>query len=121
MLLCAEAIPLMRQRDYGPIVAITSRAGQDGGPGASALSAIEASVVATVKSVATSLADTGIRANSVTGPLGFNVPDAETTAMQGPAKPTANEVASMVAWLASSECSFTSGAAYDISGGLGAY
>jgi NAD(P)-dependent dehydrogenase (short-subunit alcohol dehydrogenase family) len=129
--LCSRAvIPGMRARDYGRIVHIASIAGKEGNPNASAYSAAKAGVIALTKSLGKELAQTGIRVNCVT-------PAAVRTEMfeqmteahiqymlskipMGRFGLTA-EIAAMIAWLASEECSFSTGATFDLSGGRAVY
>jgi 3-oxoacyl-[acyl-carrier protein] reductase len=129
--LCSKAvIPHMRTRDYGRIVHIASVAGKEGNPNASAYSAAKAGVIALTKSLGKELANTGIRVNCVT-------PAAVETGMFAQMTEShigymlskipmgrfgrAGEIASMIAWLASEECSFSTGAVFDLSGGRATY
>ncbi|MDO9358974.1 MAG: SDR family NAD(P)-dependent oxidoreductase [Polaromonas sp.] len=127
---CREVVPLMRKRNYGRIVNIASVAGKDGNPNASAYSASKAAVIALTKSLGKELADTGVRVNCVT-------PAAVKTAIFDQMTPehiafmlskipmgrfgTPEEVAAMVGWLCSEECSFSTGAVFDLSGGRSTY
>jgi 3-oxoacyl-[acyl-carrier protein] reductase len=127
---CREVVPLMRHRNYGRIVNIASVAGKDGNPNASAYSASKAAVMALTKSLGKELADTAVRVNCVT-------PAAVKTAMFDQMSPehiafmlskipmgrfgTPQEVAAMVAWLCTEECSFSTGAVFDLSGGRSTY
>ncbi|MEY4883103.1 MAG: hypothetical protein RIS34_957 [Pseudomonadota bacterium] len=127
---CREVVPLMRARNYGRIVNIASVAGKEGNPNASAYSASKAGVIALTKSLGKELADTGIRVNCVT-------PAAVKTAIFDQMKPefiqfmlskipmgrfgTPDEVASMVTWLCTEDCSFSTGAVFDLSGGRSTY
>jgi len=127
---CREVVPHMRQRDYGRIVNIASVAGKDGNPNASAYSASKAAVMALTKSLGKELASSGIRVNCVT-------PAAVKTAIFDQMTPqhiqfmlskipmgrfgTPEEVAAMVAWLCTEECSFSTGAVFDLSGGRSTY
>jgi 2-dehydro-3-deoxy-L-rhamnonate dehydrogenase (NAD+) len=127
---CREVVPLMRQRNYGRIVNIASVAGKEGNPNASAYSASKAAVIALTKSLGKELADTGIRVNCVT-------PAAVKTAMFEQMTPEhiafmlskipmgrfgePEEVAAMVAWLCTEDCSFSTGAVFDLSGGRATY
>ena len=127
---CREVVPLMRQRNYGRIVNIASVAGKEGNPNASAYSASKAAVIALTKSLGKELADSGIRVNCVT-------PAAVKTAMFDQMTPEhiafmlskipmgrfgePEEVAAMVAWLCTEECSFSTGAVFDLSGGRATY
>ena len=127
---CREIVPLMRDAGYGRIVNIASVAGKEGNPNASAYSASKAAVIALTKSLGKELADTGVRVNCVT-------PTAVKTAIFEQMSQehiqfmlskipmgrfgTPEEVAAMVAWLCTEECSFTTGAVFDLSGGRSTY
>ena len=127
---CREVAPHMRARDYGRIVNIASVAGKDGNPNASAYSASKAAVMALTKSLGKELADTGVRVNCVT-------PAAVKTAIFDQMTPqhiafmlskipmgrfgTPEEVAAMVTWLCTEDCSFSTGAVFDLSGGRSTY
>jgi 2-dehydro-3-deoxy-L-rhamnonate dehydrogenase (NAD+) len=129
--LCSKAvIPRMRSRDYGRIVHIASVAGKEGNPNASAYSAAKAGVISLTKSLGKELAGTGIRVNCVT-------PAAVETGMFAQMTEShinymlskipmgrfgrVEEIAGMIAWLASEECSFSTGAVFDLSGGRATY
>jgi NAD(P)-dependent dehydrogenase (short-subunit alcohol dehydrogenase family) len=129
--LCSKAVvPHMRARDYGRIVHIASIAGKEGNPNAGAYSAAKAGVISLTKSLGKELAATGIRANCVT-------PAAVETAMFAQMTQShidymlskiplgrfghVSEIASLIAWLASEECSFSTGAVFDLSGGRATY
>ena len=129
-LVSRAVIPVMLEKDYGRIVNIASVAGKEGNPNASAYSAAKAGVIGLTKSLGKELATTGIAVNCVTPavvrtalldqmtqehidymrskiPMGrFGLPE---------------EVAAMVAWLCSAECSFSTGAVFDLSGGRATY
>ena len=128
---CLRAVtPAMRERDYGRIVAIASVAGKDGNPNASAYSASKAGVIALVKSLGKELATTGIRVNCIT-PAAVETPmfaqmTAEHIAYMKSKIPmgrfgTVEEIAALVGWLCSEECSFSTGAVFDLSGGRSTY
>ena len=127
---CRAVVPLMRQRNYGRIVNIASVAGKDGNPNASAYSASKAAVIALTKSLGKELADTGIRVNCVT-PAAVRTPlfaqmtqthiDYMLSKIPMGRFGETNEIAALVAWLASEECSFSTGAVFDISGGRVTY
>jgi 2-dehydro-3-deoxy-L-rhamnonate dehydrogenase (NAD+) len=127
---CRAVVPHMRSRNYGRIVNIASVAGKDGNPNASAYSASKAAVIALTKSLGKELADTGIRVNCVTPaavrtPLFTQMTQAHIDYMLSKipmgrfGEP--HEIAAMVAWLASEECSFSTGAVFDLSGGRSTY
>ena len=127
---CREVVPHMRKANYGRIVNIASVAGKDGNPNASAYSASKAAVIALTKSLGKELADTGVRVNCVT-------PAAVKTAIFDQMTPehiafmlskipmgrfgTPAEVAAMVGWLCTEDCSFSTGAVFDLSGGRSTY
>jgi len=124
------AVPSMMERDYGRIVNIASIAGKEGNPKMSAYSATKAGVIGLTKSVGKELAGTGVRVNCVapavimTRPLKDVHPEAvkymvSRIPMGRPGE--VKEVVAMVAWLLSAECSFTTGAVFDISGGRATY
>lgn len=129
-LCCRAVIPAMRAAGYGRIVTIASIAGKEGNPNQSAYSAAKAGVIGLTKSLGKELAGTGILANTVVpavidSPLVAQMPDDVRTYVLGkiplgrPGQPA--EVASLVAWLASDECSFSTGAVFDLSGGRATY
>ncbi|KRE52870.1 3-oxoacyl-ACP reductase [Phycicoccus sp. Soil748] len=128
--LCHAVAPGMVERGWGRIVNLASMAGKDGNPRLSAYSASKAAVIAMTKSLGKELATTGVLVNAV-APAVFETPMNATTApevlerlvslipMQRLGR--AEELAALVAWLASDECSFSTGAVYDISGGRATY
>lgn len=129
-LCCREVVPAMRQAGYGRIVNIASVAGKDGNPNASAYSASKAAVIALTKSLGKELADTGVRVNCVTPAavktaifdqmteehIGFMLSKIPMGRFGTP-----EEVAAMVGWLCTEECSFSTGAVFDLSGGRSTY
>jgi 2-dehydro-3-deoxy-L-rhamnonate dehydrogenase (NAD+) len=129
--ICSRAVvPLMIAQNYGRIVNIASIAGKEGNPNAAHYSASKAGVIALTKSLGKELADYDIAVNAVT-------PAAAKTAIFDQLTQahidfmlskiprnrfvTLEEVAALVAWIASSENSFTTGAVFDISGGRATY
>jgi 2-dehydro-3-deoxy-L-rhamnonate dehydrogenase (NAD+) len=129
--LCCRAVaPHMVKRKYGRIVNIASIAGKEGNPNAVAYSASKAGVIALTKSLGKELARTSVLVNCVT-------PAAAKTAIfdqmtqehidymlsKIPMKRFVSvaEIASLVCWLASEDCSFSTGAVFDISGGRATY
>ena len=127
---CREVVPHMREANYGRIVNIASVAGKDGNPNASAYSASKAAVIALTKSLGKELAASGVRVNCVT-------PAAVKTAIFEQMTPEhiafmlskipmgrfgePEEVASLVGWLCTEDCSFSTGAVFDLSGGRSTY
>jgi len=127
---CREVVPVMRQQGWGRMVNIASVAGKDGNPNASAYSASKAAVIGLTKSLGKELADTQIRVNCVT-------PAAVKTAIFDQMSEqhiqfmlskipmgrfgTPEEIANLVAWLCTEECSFSTGAVFDLSGGRATY
>ncbi|MEO5764970.1 MAG: SDR family NAD(P)-dependent oxidoreductase [Casimicrobiaceae bacterium] len=128
---CNRAVvPGMRERNYGRIVNIASVAGKEGNPNASAYSASKAAVIGLTKSLGKELAQTEIRVNCVT-------PAAVRTAIFDQMTQqhidfmlskiplgrfgTVDEIAAMVCWLSSEDCSFSTGAVFDASGGRATY
>ena len=122
--------PSMVERGWGRIVNIASMAGKDGNPNLSAYSASKAAVIGLTKSLGKELAKTGVLVN-VIAPAVIDTPMNATTSPEVLAHITslipmgrvgkASEVAALVAWLSSEECSFSTGAVYDISGGRATY
>ena len=127
---CKAVVPVMRSQDYGRIVNIASVAGKEGNPNASAYSASKAAVIGLTKSLGKELAQTGIRVNCVT-PAAVQTPIFEQMKPEHIAYMlgkipmgrfgTTDEVASMVCWLCTQECSFSTGAVFDLSGGRSTY
>jgi NAD(P)-dependent dehydrogenase (short-subunit alcohol dehydrogenase family) len=129
-LCCKAIVPLMIAQNYGRIVSIASVAGKEGNPNAPAYSASKAGVIALTKSLGKELASYDIAVNCVT-------PAAAKTAMFDQMTQshidymlskiprgrfvTVDEIAALVAFCASSDCSFTTGAVFDISGGRATY
>jgi 2-dehydro-3-deoxy-L-rhamnonate dehydrogenase (NAD+) len=127
---CREVVPVMQQQNYGRIVNIASVAGKEGNANASAYSASKAAVIALTKSLGKELADTGVRVNCVTPAAVktaiFDQMSAEHIAFMLSKIPMARfgepeEIAAMVAWLCTEDCSFSTGAVFDLSGGRATY
>jgi len=120
----------MVDRGYGRIVNVASIAGKEGNPMAAAYSASKAAVIALTKAIGKDVARTGVVVNCIAPAV------IETPILEGLSEEhigymveripmgrmgTAAEVAALVCWLASEECSFSTGATYDISGGRAVY
>ena len=129
-LACRAIVPQMLAQGYGRIVNIASVAGKEGNPNASHYSASKAALIALTKSLAKELATRGVLVNAVS-------PAAAKTAIFDSMTPQhiefmlskipmarfleVGEAAAMIAWLASAECSFSTGAVFDLSGGRATY
>ncbi len=128
--MCRAVIPGMVERGWGRIVNFASMAGKDGNHNLSAYSASKAAVIGLTKSLGKELATTGVIANAI-APAVIATEMNATTAPEVLAHLTSlipmkrigrpEEVAELVAWLASDRCSFSTGAVYDISGGRATY
>ena len=128
---CNRAVlPGMIERGYGRIVNVASIAGKEGNPMAGAYSASKAAVIALTKAIGKDVARTGVLVNCVAPavietPILDGITDehvdymVERIPMGRMGRP--EEVAALVCWLASEECSFSTGATYDISGGRAVY
>ena len=129
-LTCRAVVPHMIKAGYGRIVNIASVAGKEGNPNASHYSASKAALIALTKSLGKELATKGVLVNAVSpaaaktaifdqmtqAHIDFmlsKIPMARFLAVE--------EAAAMVAWLASEECSFSTGAVFDLSGGRATY
>lgn len=129
-LCCQAVIAGMQERDYGRIVNIASVAGKEGNPNASAYSASKAAVIALTKSLGKELSHHNIGVNCVTPAAAktriFDQISQEHIDFMLSKIPrgrfvTVDEIANMICWMASAENSFTTGAAFDISGGRATY
>lgn len=127
---CRAVIPGMIKRNYGRLVLVASIAGKEGNPTASAYSASKAAVIAMTKSMGKELAGSDIAVNCITPAAAktriFDQMSQEHIDFMLSKIPRGRfllptEVAAMVAWLASAENSFTTGAAFDLSGGRATY
>jgi 3-oxoacyl-[acyl-carrier protein] reductase len=127
---CRAVVPAMQANGYGRIVNIASIAGKEGNPNASAYSASKAGVIGLTKSLGKELAASEIRVNCVTPaavrtPLFSQMTQQQIDWMLSKIPISRfgeiDEVASLVLWLASEECSFSTGAVFDISGGRATY
>jgi 2-dehydro-3-deoxy-L-rhamnonate dehydrogenase (NAD+) len=127
---CRAVVPAMIAQNYGRIVNVASIAGKEGNPNAPAYSASKAGVIALTKSLGKELASYDISVNCIT-------PAAAKTAIFDQMSQehidymlskiprgrfvTVDEIAALVAFCASADCSFTTGAVFDISGGRATY
>ena len=121
---------LMKARGYGRIVNVASIAGKEGNPTASAYSASKAAVIGLTKSLGKELAKDGVTVNTVTPatietPILEQVSAAHIAYMRSKIPMerfgTVDEAAALICWLASRECSFSTGAVFDLSGGRATY
>jgi 3-oxoacyl-[acyl-carrier protein] reductase len=127
---CQAALPHMRQQGYGRIVNIASIAGKEGNPNAVPYSASKAGVIGLTKAVAKEVVKAGILVNCIT-PAVIETEILRQVTEEHVAYMLAkiplgrvgqpHEVAALAAWLASDECSFSTGAVFDISGGRATY
>jgi 3-oxoacyl-[acyl-carrier protein] reductase len=128
---CNRAVArLMKARGYGRIVNISSVAGKEGNPNAAAYSAAKAAVIGLTKSLGKELVNDGVTVNAL-APASIETPifaqgSPEYLAYTRSKIPmgrfgTLEEAASIIAWLASPECSFSTGAVFDLSGGRATY
>ncbi len=127
---CRAALPGMIARGYGRIVLVASIAGKEGNPMAGAYSASKAAVIAMTKAIGKDVAGTGVLVNCI-APAVIETPIltglsshhidymVERIPLGRMGKP--EEVATLISWLASEDCSFSTGATYDISGGRAVY
>ena len=129
-LVCRAVVPQMLKQGYGRIVNVASVAGKEGNPNASHYSASKAGLIALTKSLGKELATQGILVNAV-------APAAAKTALFATMKPefidfmlskipmgrfvNVDEIAAGICWLASEDCSFTTGSVLDLSGGRATY
>ena len=129
-LVCRAVIPHLLENGYGRIVNVASVAGKEGNPTASHYSASKAGLIGLTKSLGKELANKSVLVNCVT-------PAAANTEIFAQMKPEhieymrsripmgrfveVDEIAALVCWLASEDCSFSTGAVFDISGGRATY
>lgn len=129
-LVCRSVVPVMLRQSYGRIVNIASVAGKEGNPNASHYSASKAGLIGFTKSLAKELATCNVLVNCVTPAAAKTDIFAQMTPahiefmlsripMQRFVEP--DEIAALVCWLASEECSFSTGGVFDISGGRATY
>lgn len=127
---CRAVLPHMRERGSGRIVNIASIAGKEGNPNAVPYSAAKAGIIGLTKAVAKEVATSGILVNAVApAVIETQILEQMTEAhvqymvsripMGRVGQP--EEVAALVSWLCSEECSFSTGAVFDISGGRATY
>jgi 3-oxoacyl-[acyl-carrier protein] reductase len=129
-LTCRHVTPCMLAQGYGRIVNIASVAGKEGNPNASHYSASKAGLIALTKSLAKEVATKGVLVNAITPAVARTAMFAQMTQahidyMLGKIPMgrfvEVEEVAAMVAWLSSEECSFSTGAVFDLTGGRATY
>ncbi len=129
--LCTQAVlPGMISRDYGRIVTVASVAGKEGNLNAAGYSAVKAGIIGFTKSLGKELALTGVRANCfvpglIDTPLMAQLPPQQISLSLSKIPQqrlgTAEEAGAMVTFMASGDCSFNSGAVFDLSGGRATY
>jgi 2-dehydro-3-deoxy-L-rhamnonate dehydrogenase (NAD+) len=127
---CRAVLPGMIERGYGRLVLVASIAGKEGNPMAAAYSASKAAVIAMTKAIGKDVAGTGVLVHCVAPAV------IETPILAGLSQHhvdymiervplgrmgKADEVAALICWLASEDCTFSTGATYDISGGRAVY
>ena len=127
---CRAIVPFMQKSDYGRIANISSVAGKEGNPNASAYSASKAGVIGLTKSLGKELAASNIRVNVicpavVDTEMLADITQAHIDYMVSKIPMgrmgTVDEIASMVGFMCSEECSYTTGAVFDLSGGRATY
>jgi NAD(P)-dependent dehydrogenase (short-subunit alcohol dehydrogenase family) len=129
-LTCRALVPHMKDNGYGRIVNLSSVAGKEGNPTASAYSAAKAGVIALTRSLGKELATSGVLVNAVT-PTTVNTPilaqvseshiDYMKSKIPMGRLGDAQELASLIVWLCTAECSFSTAAVFDASGGRTTY
>jgi NAD(P)-dependent dehydrogenase (short-subunit alcohol dehydrogenase family) len=129
-LCCRAVLPGMIERNEGRIITVSSLAGKEPKPGLSAYAASKAGVIALTKTLGQELATTHIRANcfapgAIDTPMTRNLPPPVREMLSGMAPQkrmgTVEECAAMIGFMASADCSFCSGAVFDLTGGLASY
>jgi len=131
---CRSVIPFMLRSNYGRIVNVASTSGKEGNPLSSGYSASKAGIIGLTKTLGKELATSGILVNCVTPAL-MDTPMHQASLRRMPAEMMSmlkakipmqrigkpDEMAKMVAWMLSEDCSFTTGACFDLSGGRTTY
>ena len=127
---CRAVVPHMLKQDYGRIVNVASIAGKEGNPNAAAYSAAKAGVIALTKSIAKETADKNIAVNCITpaaaktrifDQISQQHIDYMLSKIPRGRFVKVEEIAAMVAWLSSEDCSFSTGGVFDLSGGRSTY
>jgi NAD(P)-dependent dehydrogenase (short-subunit alcohol dehydrogenase family) len=128
--MCRAVLPGMIERRYGRIVLVASIAGKEGNPMAAAYSASKAAVIAMTKAIGKDVAGTGVLVNCIApavietpilAGLSQNHVDYMVERIPLGRMGAPDEVAALICWLASEDCSFSTGATYDVSGGRAVY
>jgi 3-oxoacyl-[acyl-carrier protein] reductase len=127
---CRLVVPVMLRAGYGRVVNMASIAGKDGSPNLSAYAAAKAGVIAFTKSLAKEIALSNVRVNAI-APAAIDTEilqqltpeDVQSLIVKSPMKRlgTVEEVAALALWLCSEDCSFSTGATFDLSGGRAVY
>lgn len=127
---CRAIVPYMQKSDYGRIVNISSMAGKEGNPNASAYSVSKAGVIGLTKSLGKELATSNIRVNAICPAvikteMLDDVTEEQISYMLAKIPMgrmgTVDEISAMVGWMCSEECSYSTGAVFDLSGGRATY
>lgn len=130
LLISRAVLPIMLAQNYGRLLHVASIAGKEGNAGMTAYSASKAGLIGLVKSMAKDYAETGITINAlapavIQTPMVDQLPQATvdyiTQKIPMRRLGTLNEVAAMIAWIVSPECSFSTGFTFDLSGGRATY